>query len=81
MLVEKFPGVGRVEGIKDELHQLDIETFEVEDLVDVEQTVGSCSCSCSCGSTTATSSCSCSSCCSCSCSACSCYATSSSSSG
>jgi thiazolylpeptide-type bacteriocin precursor len=63
-----------VKEIEEELHQLDTETFEVEDLIDVEQNAYSAttSSSTSCGSTTSCS-CSCSSCCSCSCSACSCF--------
>src|SRR5579885_3305245 len=62
------------EEIQEELHQLDAETFEIEDFLDLgEDSAGgssstSCSsttgCSCSCSSTCSTS---CSSCCSCSC--------------
>ncbi|HZU70651.1 MAG TPA: hypothetical protein VFA09_25480 [Ktedonobacteraceae bacterium] len=73
MLAEKL----LIEEVREELHQLDAETFEVEDLLDLEQTAASTSSSCStsCGSTTSSST-SCSSCCSCSsssCCSCSCW--------
>ncbi len=45
-----------------ELHQLEVETFEIEDLVDAEQMAGAC---CSTSSTSSTTSCT--SCGSCSC--------------
>ncbi len=45
-----------------EIHQLEVETFEIEDLVDAEQTAGAC---CSTSSTSSTTSCT--SCGSCSC--------------
>ncbi len=64
--------------LRNELAQLDSETFEIEEISDVRQELaGWCSSSCSCSSTcssscscssTCSSSCSCSSCCSCSCS-------------
>jgi thiazolylpeptide-type bacteriocin precursor len=63
------------EEVKGELHQLDTETFEVEDLIDVEQNALDGSSSSSCSSTSSCS-CSCSSCCSCSsssCCSCSCW--------
>jgi hypothetical protein len=49
-----------LEDIKEELHLLDTETFEVEDFNDLEQDVGSCSstsCSSCCSSSTSCSSC------------------------
>lgn len=66
--------------LTDDLRQLSVETFEVEDLSEMDMFApdviapvndggGCCSCSCSCGSTC---SCSCSSCCACSCSCSSC---------
>lgn len=51
--------------LSEELHQLDAETFEVEDLADVGLEAASCTCSSSC-STSSCCSCSTSSCCSCS---------------
>jgi thiazolylpeptide-type bacteriocin precursor len=83
MLAEKL----HTKEIEEELHQLDTETFEVEDFIDLKQDAGgsctssstscaSCtSCSSSCGSCSSCSS-SCSSCCSCSSSStcsCSCF--------
>jgi hypothetical protein len=51
--------------LQDELHQLETETFEIEDIADIEIEAASCGCSSSC-STSSCCSCSTSSCCSCS---------------
>ncbi len=49
-------------GLNEELHLLEVETFEIEDLSDLSQNPaivrGSCSCTSSCCSCTSTSSCS-----------------------
>lgn len=55
----------RIDELKDELHQLEMETFEIEDIADIDIEAASCGCSSSC-STSSCCSCSTSSCCSCS---------------